>query len=395
MSQNTENNSEKSPILYPSVLSLQNQGFVVVQTDGIHFYDSNKEEEESKNIKFDIPIKSEKENDKISIVQFPEKEGGYILILVGEKIYIMQKNGNLLKEVKLEELNLVENIKLVPYKEEGNYLLYIITFKNSEKFLCFNYYKYDLIKKENTLINKKVLKPLKNSANLIITKNEILGEKCLFMKNTDENKDVFTCFIGLGFPVEIQARIFSERNDNLEEINNFRYLIGQYEIENFKLITVIPNEEKNSSIIYYSKNNILSKIEFNFRKKFYASSIVKPYINFTDDSWEYEAKKVDETKETIFSSRLYWAYCKSYLLFFNSKFALTNKGFISHDNKCANLLPYFNFFEENKYGVVVENINNNILIQKKRKLESCKHLHPQLLRNVKHLVRIVLFIIYA
>ena len=143
LSQNTENNSEKSPILYPSVLSLQNQGFVVVQTDGIHFYDSNKEEEESKSIKFDIPIKSEKENDKISIVQFPEKEGGYILILVGEKIYIMQKNGNLLKEVKLEELNLVENIKLVPYKEEGNYLLYIITFKNSEKLLCFNYYKYE------------------------------------------------------------------------------------------------------------------------------------------------------------------------------------------------------------------------------------------------------------
>ena len=72
MAQNTENSSDKSPILYPSVLSLQNQGFVVVQTDGIHFYDSNKEEE-SKNIKFDI--KSEKENEKISIVQFPEKEG--------------------------------------------------------------------------------------------------------------------------------------------------------------------------------------------------------------------------------------------------------------------------------------------------------------------------------
>ena len=377
LTQNTENISDKSPILYPSVLSLQNQGFVVVQTDGIHFYDSNKEEEESKNIKFDIPIKSEKENEKISIVQFPEKEGGYILILVGEKIYIIQKNGNLLKEVKLEELNLVENIKLVPYKEEGNYLLYIITFKNNEKLLCFNYYKYDLIKKENILINKKVLNPLKNSANLIITKNEILGEKCLFMKNTIKNEDVFICFIGLGFPAEIQARIFSERNDNFEEINNYRYLIGQYEIENFKLITAISNEEKNSVIIYYSKNNILSKIEFNFLKKFYSSNIVKPHINLTDDSWEYETNKVDETKESIFSSRLYLAYCKSYLIFFNSKFALTNKGFISHDNKCVNLLPYFNFFEENKYGVVVENINNNILIQKKRKLQTVTTTVPE------------------
>ena len=369
LSQNTENNSEKSPILYPSVLSLQNQGFVVVQTDGIHFYNSNKEEEESKNIKFDIPIKSEKENEKISIVQFPEKDGGYILIIVGEKIYIIQSSGNLLKEEKLPELNLGENIKLVPNKEKGNYLLYIITFKNNEKLLCFNYYKYDLIKKENTLINEKVLNPLKNSVNLIVSKNEILGEKCLFMKNTDKNEDVLTCFIGYGFPAQIQARIYSERNDNFEEINNYRYLVGQYEIENFKLITAIPNEDKNAAIIYYSKNNILSKIEFDFLKKFYSSSIVKPYINLTDDSWEYEAKKVDETKESIFSSRLYLAYCKSYLIFFNSKFTLTNKGFISHDNKCANLLPYFNFFEENKYGVVVENINNNILIQKKRKLE--------------------------
>ena len=49
---------------------------------------------------------------------------------------------------------------------------------------------------------------------------------------------------------------------------------------------------------------------------------------------------------------------------------MTNKGFISHDNKCANLLSYFNFIEENKYGVIVENINNNILIQKKRKSQT-------------------------
>ena len=49
---------------------------------------------------------------------------------------------------------------------------------------------------------------------------------------------------------------------------------------------------------------------------------------------------------------------------------MTNKGFISQENKCANLLSYFNFFEENKYGVVVENIYNNILIQKKRKLQT-------------------------
>ena len=377
LSQNADKNLDNSHILYPSVLSLQNQGFVVVQIDGIHFYDSNKEEEESKNIKFDIPIKSEKENEKISIVQFPEKEGGYILIFVCEKIYIIQENGNLIKEVKLSELDLVENIKLIPYKKEGNYLLYIITFKNSENFLCFNYYKYDFINKENILIKKKVLNPLKHSGSLIASKNNILGEKCLFMKNTIKNEDIFTCFFGLGFPAEIQARIFSEKNDNFEEINNFKYLIGQYEIENFNLITAIPNDEKNEVIIYFSKNSILSNIEFNFIKGFYSSSKVKPHVNLTDESWDYEAKQLDETKESIFSSRLYLAYCKSYLIFFNSKFSLTYNGFISHDNKCANLLPYFNFFEENKYSMVVENLNNNILVQKKRKLAPTSTIVPE------------------
>ena len=154
--------------------------------------------------------------------------------------------------------------------------------------------------------------------------------------------------------------------------------MNQYmEMENFNLIAAIPNDEKNEVIIYFSKNSILSNIKFNFIKGFYSSSKVKPHVNLTDESWDYEAKQLDETKESIFSSRLYWAYCKSYLIFFNSKFSLTYNGFISHDNKCANLLPYFNFFEENKYSMVVENLNNNILVQKKRKLAPTSIIVPE------------------
>ena len=85
-------------------------------------------------------------------------------------------------------------------------------------------------------------------------------------------------FIGSGFPDEIQARLFSIKNDNFEELNNYKYLVGQFEIENFNLITAIPNDEKNAAIIYFLKNKILSKIEFNFMKGLYASSIVKPRV---------------------------------------------------------------------------------------------------------------------
>ena len=117
-SENQDNSMDKSQILYPSVLSLLNKGIVVVQTDGIHFYDSNKVEEESKQIKFERPITTDKENEKISMSQFPEKEGEFILILVKEKLYLIQSSGYILKEENLPEMTSLENIKIIPYKEE-------------------------------------------------------------------------------------------------------------------------------------------------------------------------------------------------------------------------------------------------------------------------------------
>ena len=370
LTEDKENNLGQSHILYPSVLSLQNKGFVVVQADGIHFYDANKVEEESKKIKFETPIKSEKENEKISISQFPEKEGGYIIILIMEKIYLFQSSGYILKEENLSELTFVENIKLIPYKEEENNILYIISYKTSSKNFGINYYKFDLINKKISLISTKVSNIFKNPAQIIDSHNDILGTNCLFMKNPIQNEEVFTCFLGITFPAEILVKTFDLKNDLFEEKNNYNYFIGKYENGKFNLITAISNKEKNASIIYYYLNKILYKIDFNFIKGLSQPRTVKHIIDLTDDFWKKESDIVHQTKESIFSSRLYWAYCKSYMLFFNSNFTLVNKGFISHDNNCANLLSYSNFFKENKFSLMVDNINNDkILITKKRKLE--------------------------
>ena len=72
------NKISKDEIIYPSVLSLLNEGLVAVQKDGIYFFDANKVEDNSKKIIFKSPISSKEENEKISMCQFPEKEGGYI-----------------------------------------------------------------------------------------------------------------------------------------------------------------------------------------------------------------------------------------------------------------------------------------------------------------------------
>ena len=108
-------------------------------------------------------------------------------------------------------------------------------------------------------------------------------------------------------------------------------------------------------------------------------------VNLIDEYWKDETEMMGQTKEAIFSSRLYWIYCKSYMIFYNSNFTLFNKGFISHDSKCANLLSYSKFFEDNKFSLNVDSLNNTnqILIQRKRKLDATSTPVPEKCANVE------------
>ena len=370
----TENTNglKTEEIIYPSVLSLINNGLIVIQKDGIHFFGSNQVEEDSKKIKFEAPILSKEENDKIAMCQFPEKEGGYILIFAKEKIYILQKDGNILKIMNLQEMNNVVNIKLISYKEKSNYMFYFMSYKNknSKNNFGINFYKFDLINKTNLLISNKIIEPIKNKINSKTNNNDLFGENCLLMKNNDLEEDIISCFFGVGFPSEIQAKTFSFKNELLEEKENYKYLIGNYEIANFNFISSITNLDKDKAIIYFTKNNFLYQINFDLKKGFSNPSLVPSEVDLPEEYWQKESEKYKESKESIFSSRLYRAFCKSYLIFFNSNFSETNSGFISHDNNCASLLSYSQFFKKSNYSLTLDNINNNkIFIRKRRKLD--------------------------
>ena len=372
------NNFSIEETIYPSVLSLHNDGFVVIQKDGIHFYDSNKAEDDSKKIIFEKSITSKEANEKISMSQFPEKEGSYIIIIVLYKIYFFQKNGILLNEINMKEMSSVENIKVIPYKEENNYLFYFISYKNkndSKKFFL-SYYKYDLINKMNIMIETKQIESIK--ASFWSKSYDIFGFSCILMRNNETNEDIISCFYGAGFPAEIQAIIFSINNRLIKEKHNYKYLIGNYEIVDFNIITAIPNFEKEKAIVYYTKNNILSKINFNVKNGLYDNGIISPEVELPNQFWKEESEKYNEPKESLFSSRLFWAYCKSYLIFFNKNFTKFNSGFISHDNACASLLSYSKFFKDKNYSLTIESINmNKILIRKKRKLSLSKGKIPE------------------
>ena len=114
--ENSHKITTKEEKIYPSVLSLKNGGLGLVQTDGIHFFNSNKEEIFSKKINFDVPILSQTENEKISMNQITEEEQGYILIIVRNIIYFFQEDYVLIEKIKLDEITDAENIRIIPYK---------------------------------------------------------------------------------------------------------------------------------------------------------------------------------------------------------------------------------------------------------------------------------------
>ena len=80
------------------------------------------------------------------------------------------------------------------------------------------------------------------------------------------------------------------------------------------------------------------------------------------------------------------------MIFYNQNFTLLNKGFISHDNKCAYLLSYSKFCRENNYSLNVDSLNNNQILIKKKK--SCPFKHSSRL-NVELPQLTVFLLIYA
>ena len=78
------NNQENLPFRYPVSLTLLDQSIALVGSDGIHFYDKELTID-SNNISFTVQYE---DIDKIALAQFSESDGGYILILVKNFIYI-------------------------------------------------------------------------------------------------------------------------------------------------------------------------------------------------------------------------------------------------------------------------------------------------------------------
>jgi hypothetical protein len=236
---------ELQGLQFPNLFTLLSQKIVMVASDGIHFFTSNLEEDPDKKINFENQITTTQENDKVSIVQFTENDGGYIIILAMYKLYFFYPDGTLINSFSFTEE--APHYCINPYKLEDNYLYYIITYPINGHQFVINYNKFNLISKENENIVAQTIN--------ILTKTEgkepdtLIGTNCIFLSNSAIAENIFSCFYSIKYPNEIHGRSFLLSNDNIDELTEY---YKWYQGNNFlpSSISVITDPKRELAFLY-------------------------------------------------------------------------------------------------------------------------------------------------
>ena len=342
-------------IIHKNFLILLNRKMVTIENDGIHFYNSDLITEDiSKKILFKNNFSSKIDNEKISIVQFSEDNGGYIMILVFNLIYFFNSDGVKINTIILPNLIRAINYCLTPYKKENNYLYYIISYPKEKNFYLlefrFNIKSFEnqiiIDLKKNTQIYKTHLKTIQKT---------ILGLSCIFMTYTSKKHDILTCFYIINFPREIHSRSFEPYN-NFKKLNYFfHYYEINIELSDKILITAFANNYKNKTLIsLYNKDFFWMTFDF-------------------DNSFSYPMKKFNISSRevsTLYSQNKNYYFKQNYKTYFI--FLLLNKRKILfnifNDDCVLEKQGFFNieeFYYNNSYFLYLNETYYNILKKKR------------------------------
>ena len=322
--QNRQNIFNSSDTYFPYALTLLNGNILIVINDGIHFFDSLVETEETSKAKyFDSKIDSEADNDKTTFAQFSQDDGGYIMVLAKNIIYFFEAEGIFIYSIDLSESINGNYYNLLPYKKEGDYLHYVIFHLNTqEKNFTIHHFKFEISSHLNSkVISKEVSVILNNSQG---APNSISGGSCLFLLSS--NKDILVCFYSVDFPIEFQSRAFDPQNE-FEEIDEYaKYIFEGYSSRTTDFLIAKTNKDKEKAFILMLKGNKLYKMIFDFNGfSEQKEVIIEENLSFSIDFYKNRLVYFEQTEEFVYVSNTY-AVPQIPLAIFNNDFTLKEKG---------------------------------------------------------------------
>ena len=236
-------------VLFPTTLTLLNQNIMSVESNGIHLFSPELVEDTTKTIFFTKNITEETEGVKVEMVQFPEKDNGYVMVLVSENIYFFESDGTIINKADLKDIIDDDKYCLIPYKKEGNILYYLIAY-NDGGVVIIKLFTFNIDTQMNSVnitysynIYVKYYEP----TNVLSTK--IIGINCLFTANSIRDYDILTCFYSTYYPTEIHEKSFDPNNDFEEITELFQYFYLSAEFPLMYSISAMTSLDKQKIII--------------------------------------------------------------------------------------------------------------------------------------------------
>ena len=309
------------------IFTLSNGKIIVVSKDSIHFFTSEIIEEKSKILKLDKKLSSKVIEEKIEITQFSQEDEEYIMILIMNKIYFFDRNGNKINYLYLSDELQKFNYSLIAYKKEYNYLLYIITStsKNNKSFIL-NYYKYDINSpNSNHLISSKEVE-----INYKRKTYDLSKIKCIFIFSSNLNKNNLVCFFAVTYNemIEIEARIF-DQNSGLVEVNKFSKILEKTDknLDFTNFISVETNKEKTKAFIYLV-NGCPYIITFDLENSFSKFNKIIDVNYFQQSFSQHKLFYLKESNEFLIASLIKSNLCKIFIVYYNPNFEIKYQGVI-------------------------------------------------------------------
>jgi hypothetical protein len=143
---------------YPNSFTLNNDNIIIVAKRGLYLFTQNNNEINSilNFITDEEMITTEVDCTKTTFLQLPNDEGGYVLCLIKDKLYIFSQNMEYLHVYNLANEIDGEFYSFDFVKKNNNYIDYIISFVDrNNKYLNIYYYQMNIETEENLRIKVK------------------------------------------------------------------------------------------------------------------------------------------------------------------------------------------------------------------------------------------------
>ena len=310
---------------YPFSYVLLDRNVVLVTNDTIYFLSSTMNLNESKTIPLQNKITSIEEYGNSTISQFPESQGGYIMILCNKIIYFFYHNATFINFQDLSsDLSNRKNFSLIPFKYENNYLHYLISYPINMTAFGFVYFKYNILNYSNVNIKQPEFKAdIQNQIDNYVL-HDLPTVKCLFMSNFSDS-DLLVCFYALRYRFEVQIRFFEPNNNFIEKEENFIYCDPCWSdgnLDNLFFDVVTDKERKVAYIfmmenqLYYMKFNISNIFGSNYEcEGIFQITKISNFV-FINSMVYNKIFYFRQTNEYIFAAQLYNEY-QIYIVHFN------------------------------------------------------------------------------